>query len=453
MPSQLHLLKKRRFLPLFITQFLGAFNDNVFKNSLIIWFTYKVAEQQGLDAGIVVNLAAGLFILPFFLFSATAGQLSDKFEKSSMIRKIKLCEIVLMIACAAGFMLQNIYFLLAILFFMGIQSAFFGPLKYSILPSHLKKEELIGGNAVIEAGTFLSILLGTIFSGLLILTDQGVETIALAVIIISVSGYLSSRFIPLSPPADSSLIVNKNFFAETWNIIKYTKSNESVWLALLGISWFWFIGVTFLTQFTPYTESIIHGNEHIITLFLTIFSIGIALGSLLCNKLLKGAINAKFVPLGCILISLFTSDFFLASQGYNNAYNHLLTLKPEKNSLYPANIASLNIPDFLSLTIHSWRILFDLLMISIASGIYIVPLYAIMQDRADPSHLSRVIAGNNIMNALFMVASSILTIILFSLEASIPQIFLLLALLNGLMFFVIKRLVKLKTPKEHLHVR
>lgn len=440
MQDQLHLLKSKRFAPLFATQFLGAFNDNVFKNALVIWMTFALAEQHDMNATILVNAAAGLFILPFFLFSALAGQLADKYEKSMLIRRIKLCEIILMILAATGFYLENVYFLLAVLFFMGTQSAFFGPLKYSILPNHLKDDELISGNALIEAGTFLSILLGTIFSGTLILTDPGVGIIAITIIILASVGYLSSRAIPLCEAADRHLVINKNFLSETWRLISYAKSHDSIWLCMLGISWFWFVGATFLTQFSPYVKTTIHGNEHVITLFLTLFSIGIALGSMLCNKLLKGRISASYAPLGCILISLFTIDFYFASNAYSEIYS---------GSIFYNTDHYLTPSEFLNLSLHSIRITADLLFIAFASGIYIVPLYAIMQHRADKAYLSRVIASNNILNALFMVGSALLTIVLFSFDFTIEDIFLLTALLNGFVYFIVKRLVKLKTPTQH----
>ena len=443
MSDQVHLLKSRRFLPLFVTQFMGAFNDNAFKNSFLIWYTYDVAVGNGLEPQKLVTIAAGLFILPFFLFSATAGQLADKFEKSLLIRRIKIVEIMLMIACVVGFYMQSVYFLLVILFLMGVQSTFFGPLKYSILPDHLKDDELISGNAIIEAGTFLSILLGTIFGGIIIRTEYGVEIISITILSISVIGWLSSRSIPVSEPADASISINKNILGEMLNIVKYARANESVWLSIIGISWFWFVGATFLTQFTPYTKEIILGNEHIITMFLTLFSAGIGIGSLFCNKLLNGNISAKFVPLGCILITIFTVDLYFATQGFINDFS--------KSGLQESLVLSgelLNIGQFVEISMHSKRIIFDLLMISISSGIYIVPLYAIMQHRSEEKYLARIIACNNILNAFFMVVSSIAALILFSHDIEIHELFLIMAITNFFIYFIVKKLVKEKTPKE-----
>lgn len=418
-----HLLSTKRFLPLFLTQFFGAFNDNVFKNSLVILITYYIAQKAHLNPQIMVTLAAGLFILPFFILSATAGQLADKFEKSILIRYIKIAEIIFMATAALGFYLENVYFLLAVLFCMGAQSTFFGPLKYSILPDHLKEDELVAGNGIIEAGTFLAILLGTIFGGVLILKEGGVAIISAIIIMIAIIGYLSSRYIPDAPPADPQIKINWNIFSETWNIIKCALVNKDVFYSILGISWFWFVGATFLAQFPTYAKDIIGGNEEIVTLFLTIFSIGIGLGSLLCNKLLKGEVNATFVPVGTLGISIFTIDLYLAGS------NIIL-------SGYEIGVS-----DFFA-TFNSWRIAADLLLISICSGIYIVPLYAIMQSRSEKSHRARIIASNNVINALFMVLSAVGCLILLSIGFTVNDIFLTMAIINFGMIFIIKKIIK-----------
>jgi len=313
MKENKYILKSKRFLPLFVTQFLGAFNDNVFKNAIVILITYVTAEKLGLNAQIMVTLAAGIFILPFFLFSSMAGQIADKFEKSRLIRIIKTVEIMLMLVAGVGFFTENVYLLMTVLFFMGAQSAFFGPLKYSILPDHLADEELVSGNALIEMGTFLTILLETSVGSLLILKDNGIGIITLCVIIVSVLGYISARFIPHSQAVDPSLKINPNIIAETWNIITYAANKKDVFLSILGISWFWLIGAMFLSQFPTFAKDVVGGNEEIVTLFITLFSIGIGIGSLLCNRLLKGQINASYVPLGVIGITLFTVDLYWAS--------------------------------------------------------------------------------------------------------------------------------------------
>ncbi len=425
MSDSLNLLKTKRFLPLFITQFFGAFNDNAFKNAFLIWFTYDVAAQAGINAPMMVTLAAGLFILPFFLFSATAGQVADKYEKSWLTQKIKQIEILLMIACAVGFYLQSVYFLLVILFLMGVQSTFFGPIKYSLLPEHLKDDELISGNGLIEGGTFLSILLGTIFGGLIIRTEYGVEVLSLCVVGFSIIGWISSRSIPKAPIGDPKLKIGWNIVAETWKIIGYAREERTVWLSIIGISWFWLIGATFLTQFPTYTKEVIGGNEHIVTLFLTIFSVGIGVGSVWCNKLLKGEINGRLVPVGSIGITISIIAFVAASYCYNPPSDSLVVLS-----------------QFFAAGLAAWGIVLSLLMLSIFSGIYIVPLYAIMQHRSNDKYLARIIAANNVLNALFMVLASVIALGLFALGLSVVQLLLVVGLANIPVFFVVRGVIK-----------
>ncbi len=392
--SQTNLLKSKRFLPLFITQFFGAFNDNVFKNAFLIWFTYDIATKLNMNAQAMVTLASGLFVLPFFLFSALAGQVADKFEKSKITRIVKIAEILIMAFSFIGFYFENIYLLLFLVFLMGIHSTFFGPIKYSLLPETLKDDELVSGNALIEGGTFLAILLGTILGGVVIRSQNGVEIVCAAVVLFALVGYVASRFIPQTKISDPELKIGLNIFSQTWKIISYAKKENTVWLSIIGISWFWFIGLTFLSQFPIYTKNIINGDEFIVTLFLSVFSVGIGLGSVMCNKLLKGQINGRLVPFGSIGISIGILFFCLASNLYQT----------------PENIIGL--AEFFSNSYHSYFITLSLLAIAIFSGIYIVPLYAIMQHRSDNKYLSRIVAANNVLNALFMVASSFIIIAL-----------------------------------------
>ncbi len=416
----LHLLKTRRLLPLFVTQFLGALNDNLFKNAMVILIIYRAAEVS--SGQLTVTLAAGLFILPFFLFSATAGQLADKFEKSALIRKIKIAEILIMALAVGAFFFQSTSALLLVLFLMGTQSAFFGPLKYSILPDHLEEHELIGGNGLVEAGTFLAILLGTIAGGLLILTSLGIVLVSTALMVLAVAGWAASLAIPKAGPASPDLKLNRNFMAETGAIIRYAAQQRKVFLAILGISWFWLLGATFLAQFPAFAKDVLGGNEQVVTLFLTVFTIGIGLGSLLCNKLLDGEISAKFVPLGALGMTVFTVDLYFAS-----------------SSSAPGAVL-IGALAFLFDWQH-WRILFDLLAIAVFGGLYIVPLYAIMQNASETSHRARVVAGNNILNALFMVCSALGTIAMLSLGFTVPQVFLTLAILNfGVSIYICKLL-------------
>lgn len=412
--NQFDLLKTRRFLPLFITQFLGAFNDNVYKNALVILITYVVAEKAGLNSQIMITAAAGIFILPFFLFSATAGQLADKYEKAFLVRIIKLVEIVLMIGATVGFYMESVWILMAILFLMGTQSTFFGPIKYGILPEKIEEDELIGGNGLIEAGTFVSILVGTLVGGLLILAENGILMISGIVIFIAILGWVSSFYIPEGQPAAPRLKVNYNFLKETWVIVSHAKQNREIFLSILGVSWFWLVGATFLAQFPTYSKDIIGGNEQLVTLFLSVFTIGVGMGSLLCNQLLKGEVEATFVPLAIIGVTIFTVDLYFASQYmFTNGSGELI-----------GAVA------FLS-HLSSWRILADMFMISVCSGIYIVPLYAIIQARSEPNYRSRIIASNNILNALFMVISAMGTVAMLTVGFNVNQVFLSIAILNG----------------------
>jgi len=439
MQDSTQLFRTKRFLPLFVTQFFGAFNDNAFKNAFLIWFTYDVANHNGLDASIMVTIAAGLFMLPFFLFSATAGQLADKYEKSWLTQKIKQVEIVLMIACAVCFYMGSVYGLLIVLFLMGMQSTFFGPIKYSLLPEHLRDDELISGNGWIEGGTFLSILLGTIFGGLIIRTEYGIELLSVCLIAFAIIGWIASRSIPISPPSligDPQLKIGWNIAKETSKIIGYARKERTVWLSILAISWFWLVGATFLTQFPVYTKDIIGGNEHIVTLFLTVFSFGIGLGSVWCNKLLNGKIDGRLVPYGALGISFAILAFVAASYYYEiERIAYIEQLLHNKDAI-------LGFFEFFAVGASSWVIVLSLLMLSVCSGIYIVPLYAIMQHRSSPSYVSRVIAANNVLNALFMVFASIAALILFSFNFTVTDIFLTVGVANVPVFFVVRGVVK-----------
>ncbi len=415
----LHLLKTNRFLPVFLTQFLGAFNDNLLKNALIILITFSQAEKLGFAPQTMVTLAVGIFILPFFIFSSLAGQLADKYEKSQLIRYLKTIEIFLMLAAAIGLLLGNIYLLLLVLFLMGTQSSFFGPLKYGILPDHLKKEELLEGNALVEASTFISILTGTILGGWLILEDSGSSWIASFVVTVAIAGWIASRFIPPANIGDPLLSVNYNLLQETWNILNSTRSNRDIFQSILGISWFWLIGVIFLSQLPYYAKNTLGADRQVVTLFLTVFSLGIGLGSFLCKFFTQEKSNSPGVPLGALGISIFTIDFYFASTNGSSI---------SSNSL-------LNLSLFLESSNH-WRILFDLLMISVCGGIYSVPLYTILQGQSKPERRSRNIAANNIMNAFFMVTGTLLSGYALSIGYPLTKIFLSLALLNGAIVFI-----------------
>ncbi len=410
--NEFTLMKERRFLPFFVTQFLGAFNDNVFKNALIILIAFQVAAADPARANILINLCAGLFVLPFFLFSATAGQLSDKYEKSRYIRWVKLLEIVIMLGAAAGFVLDNVPLLIAMLFMMGFHSTLFGPVKYSIMPQHLKPEELVGGNAWIEMGTNMAILLGTMLGGILIAQQGGHLWVSCAVITIAVLGFLSSLTIPKAPPAAPDLKINWNPVTETWRILKFTYQNFTVFQSVLGISWFWFVGSVYLAQLPNFTKLTLGGGEHVVTLLLTLFAIGIGVGSLLCERLSGRMVEIGLVPFGSIGLTVFGVDLFFATPAA------------------PIGGELLGMWAFL-VQPGSWRVVLDIVCIGIFGGIYIVPLYALVQQRSEPSHLSRVIAGNNILNAVFMVAAALIAVAMLDQGLSIPQLLLVMAIFNA----------------------
>lgn len=418
--SQLALLTQRRFLPFFLTQALGAFNDNVFRNALIGLVTYRIvsnAEQSLLYS----NIAAALFILPFFLFSASAGQIAEKFEKGRLIRIIKFAEILIMALAALGFWLGSLPFLLGVLFLMGTQSAFFGPLKYSLMPQHLKPWELVAGNAWVEAGTFLAILLGTLAGGLLSHMPQAELWIAVSIIGLAVLGWLCSLGIPAAPPTAPDLKFNWNAISEIGRTIGVLRGRPAILNSVLGVSWFWFYGALVLAQLPVYARDVLGGDPTVMTLLLAVFSVGIGVGSLLCDRLSGHKIEIGLVPLGAIGLTVFGVDLYFA--------------QPEASAAQGLSAwALLQQPG-------SWRVLMDLALIGVFGGFYIVPLFALIQSRSPREEVSRVIAANNILNALFMVAAAALAIGLFALGLSIPQLLLVTALLNALVAAHIFRLV------------
>ncbi|MDR1020104.1 MAG: MFS transporter [Synergistaceae bacterium] len=423
--SQFALFRSRKFAPLFWTMFLGAFNDNFFKSAMVILITYRLADEMGADARILVTLAAGVFILPFVVFSALAGQLADKYERSALVRKVKIAEIVVMSGAAAGFYLGSIPLLMAVLFLMGAQSAFFGPLKYSILPQHLEKCDLIGANGLVETGTFLAILLGTIFGGIFILGGSGIHIVSLLVIGIAAAGWAASLYIPPTRVIDPFLEFRFNIFKETFLLVDGIRPQRDIFLSVLAISWFYFVGGTFLSQFPTYTKTVIGADEQVATLFLAVFSVGVGSGSLACNGLLKGEISGRYVPASAIGMA---------------AFSVLLYLSGVRATL-PPGAPLITIWGFLG-SFGNAAVLLCLFGISFCGGLYIVPLYAIIQSRSDESRLASVTACTNIMDSLFMVISSLLTTALLASGFSIPQIFLTLAALTVIAAWVIRDAVR-----------
>ncbi len=422
MSSQFTLLKTRRFLPLFVTQFFGAFNDNAFKSAIGILATYHAGLIAGFQPKMIVTAGTGIFVLPFFLFSATAGQLADKVDKGRMIRIVRFTEIPFMALAALGFATENYYMLLAVLFCAGVQAAFFGPLKYSILPQHLEAGEIVGGNALVEAGTFIAVLLGTIAGATLILVPHGVVIVSAMILAVATCGWAASLGVPPASSSTPHLKVNLNFPAETWRLTRHAYKEKDVFLSIIGISWFWLVGSIFITQFPTYASTALHANQNVVTLFLTLFSLGIAFGSLICNKLLKGEISGVYVPAGAFGMTACIFLLWLATPHHamHGALVSLTQFVPR-----PGN----------------WPLLGSLLGVSVFGGIYIVPLYAIMQTRCEESFRSRTIAVNNIMNAFFMVTGSIVTIGLLKMNIGVTEIFLLIGLANIPAAFLTKRLV------------
>ena len=424
-PNQFALLGQRRFAPFFWTQFSGAANDNLFKFAFTVMVTYQLSVSwlPPALAGLVIG---ALFILPFLLFSATSGQLTDKYEKTRVIRFVKNLEIVIMLVAAAGFMSNNVDVqvpvLLACTFLMGLHSTLFGPVKFAYLPQALSERELTGGNGMVEMGTFVAILLGNIVGGLLVAApDVGPTYVAVACVALALAGRAVAQYIPLAPATDPGLRINWNPITETLKNLKLAKENIVVFRSMLGISWMWFFGAVFLSQFPSFAKETLHGDARVASLLLVVFSIGIATGSLLCETLSKRHVEIGLVPLGAIGMSVFAIDLYFASRG-----------------LPASSVMSLG--TFLGQSAH-WRVMADLALLSLFAGLYSVPMYALIQLRSQPTHRARIIAANNILNALFMIVSAILAGALLKAEFTIPQIFLFVGLANAVVAFYIFMLV------------
>lgn len=437
MKNNEHLLSTRRFLPMFITQFFGALNDNVYKQALLLVITYGWINQQAADVSTLNNLAALLFILPYFIFSATAGQIADKFERSQLIRGIKILEIVIMLIGSAGFLLGNLWLLLLALFMMGTHSTFFGPIKYAILPEILKPNELMSGNALFQSGTSIAILIGMILGGAVISVSQGnLIWISLTVVIIAILGYLSSRFILKQQVSSPELKIDWNFFRTSFQTLKYAKSLPLIFMILLGNSWYWFYGATYLTQIPQLTQQNLHASENVVSLLLTFFSVGIGVGSLLCRRIGGSEVNIKMVPIGAIGLTLFA--FYLALS---------LAFVPERTG------AMMNVADMFNHGAIYYHVMLAVTLLGISGGFYIVPLYAMMQAYSPHSHRARVVAANNILNAVFMVSSAIFSIIILSvLKIDIKILFSITAVLSaGFTLWLLYRLKPmLKTVQPEL---
>jgi len=415
MTNPFNLLSQQRFGPFFWTQGLGAFNDNVFKTALITQVAFNTSSLTTLDGATLATLLPGLFILPFFLFSASAGQLADKYEKSQIIRLVKVLEICIMLFASIGFLSRSLLMLALALFLMGVHSTLFGPVKYSYLPQHLQPAELTAGNGLVEMGSFVAILLGQVLGAWLGSLEQHALFTSLSVLLIAISGYHLSRGIPLSPAPVPAITINWNPITETIKNVRTFWAQQTLWVAIVAISWFWFFGATLLAQFPNLAKNVLQGSERDFISLLSIFSVGVGVGSVWCEKLSKGKQELGLVMLGAAGMSLFAWDFASTA----SSIQQQLLANP-------------------ALTLHAlagvddWRMLLDVALLGVSGGLYIVPLYVLLQSRAEAGYQSRVIAANNIMNALFMVLSAGFSVLLFGMGLSITQLFAITAAVNVL---------------------
>ena len=421
-PSQFDLLRQRRFAPFFWTQFLGAGNDNIFKFAFTVLATFHAAEWGGLDAKLAGPVIGGLFILPFVLFSATAGQLADKYDKAAIARLVKNLEIGFMLVTGAGFVWQLPAALYVGVFLMGCHSTLFGPAKFAYLPQHLRETELTGGNGLVEMGTFVAILLGTMLGGALVaIPGMGPTYVAVISIVIAIAGRIASGFIPASPAPVPELKINWNPITETWANLKIANQNRVVFLSMIGISWLWFFGSIFLTSFTGFAKEVLSGNEQVVTLLLATFSVGIGVGSVLCEKMSGHRVEIGLVPFGAIGMTVFAVDLYFAARGLTAG-----TL--------------IGTGEFITVG-SNWRIMADLFLLAMCAGFYRVPLYALMQARTDKKFRARIIAANNILNALFMVVASLMAAALLQTGLTLPQLYLVVGIMNAAVALFIFKLV------------
>ena len=420
--NQFSLLAERRFAPFFWTQFLGAGNDNIFKFAFTVLATFHAAEWGGLDAKLAGPVIGGLFILPFVLFSATSGQLADKYDKAAIARLVKNLEIGFMLVIGAGFVWQLPVALYVGVFLMGCHSTLFGPAKFAYLPQHLRETELTGGNGLVEMGTFVAILLGTMLGGALVaIPGMGPTYVAVGSIVIAVAGRIAAGFIPASPAPAPELKINWNPVTETWANLKIANKNRVVFLSMIGISWLWFFGSIFLTSFTGFAKEVLSGNEQVVTLLLATFSVGIGIGSVLCEKMSGHRVEIGLVPFGAIGMTLFSVDLYFASGGMTVG-------------------KLIGAADFIEIG-KNWRIIADLFLLAMFSGFYSVPLYALMQARTEKEFRARIIAANNILNALFMVVASLMAAALLQSGLTLPQLYLVVGIMNAAVALFIFKLV------------
>lgn len=414
MNGPFYLLRTRRFAPLFGTQFLGAFNDNLFKNTLAVILTFNAAEWTGMSAGLLAPLIGAVFIAPFFLFSGVAGEIADRYDKARLARIVKVWEMVMMAVAAAGFALHSFALLMAVVFGMGMHSTLFGPIKYSIIPQHMKENELIGANALVESGTFGAILLGTIAGGIFATIPEGGLIASTAALAFAAAGYLFSRFIPSAPPPPRDEPFRLGLWRHTADAVALAYRDRLVFLAILAISWFWLYGALLLSQFPALVKEVFLGSEGTVTLILALFTLGIGIGSALCERLSRHRVRVSLVVAGSVVMAVAGVDFAFG----------IGTFSPSGSLLED--------PKF-------WHIVADVTVIGIAGGLYSVPLYAFVQERSAPEARSRIIAANNIFNALFMVAVALVTMGVLSAGISVAWLLGAVALATAAVGTVIYR--------------
>jgi len=459
MKPKYDILYRRRFFPLFITQFFGAFNDNLMRNGLVTLITFKIisAEALGADPKILATIAAVLLIAPYIFFSGLAGELADKYERASLMRYTKCFEIFVMLIAGYGFYTNNVHLLMGLLFAAGLQATFFSPMKYSVLPDFLHKDELITGNGFIEGGTFLAILLGSIlgtqFGNLIDLNNPQTSLyISVSLVVISALGIISSLFIPRAGAASPELKVNPNVLASTGEVLRIVHGNPPVFYAIMGTSWFWGIGSVFMSQFPAFGREVLFATPDVYTVFLATFSIGVAVGSVTCAKVLQGEITAKYAPYAlvgitvCTLLMLAATHFAVLPAADVIAKDHQL----HQGLLKGAEVAAAR--EYVAAHLFSSReffshianlcILVGIFGISFFGGIYTVPLKAIIQTKAEEKSRSRVVGGDNIYNSIFMVAAGIGVSALLAAHVSVNGIFLAVAMLNLGYALFIKQIVK-----------
>ncbi len=415
--SQFALLVQRRFAPFFGAQFLGAFNDNLFKTALVTVITFDAASWTELPVGLLNNLIAGLFILPFMLASASAGQIADKYEKATLMRWVKVAEIALMAFAGIGWVTHDLGILIAAVVGMGLHSTLFGPIKHAYLPQHLSPQELVGGNGMVQMGTFVGILTGQLSGAMLVTSGRhGTAFIMVATVAVAASGWLCARAVPVTPAADPALRISRNPFTEIARNLRFSAANRTVFTAMLANSWFWFYGAMLLAQFPVFARDVLHGEPVVFVILLTAFSLGIGVGSLACEKLSGRKLQLGLVPAGALALTVFGIDLYFSA-------------------IAPLPWIAVGI-DLLSYA-EGLRIAADCALLGMAGGLFVVPLFALIQTRSERSHLSRTIGGMNILNALFMVVAALLAMVLLQAGLSVPQLFLFTAVANGVLLAVL----------------